>query len=79
MKKIVFIAANLAVLGGCAATNKQSDRYSLIKASEGVATIEAVVTNPAPKCNDEVSIVRLDKLPELQVKVDVENGGKVCK
>lgn len=79
--KNILVSFLLVAICGCSTTNNvDSDkRYSVIHTSDGVRTIPAVVDNPAPDCSKAVNIARLDRAPELQVKVDIENGGNTCK
>lgn len=80
MRKIL-VSFLLVAVSGCSSTNNvdSDNRYSVIHVSDGVRSIPAVVDNPAPDCLKAVNIARLDRAPELQVKVDIENGGNTCK
>lgn len=77
----ILVSFLLFAVSGCSSTNNiDSDkRYSVIHTSDGVRSIPAVVDNPAPDCSKVVIFARLDRVPELQVKVDIDNGGNTCK
>jgi hypothetical protein len=78
MKFVVF-ALTLLGLSGCASSQKEVEHFSHLRVNSGVEVTPAVISNPFPVCERPIQIARLDKVPELQVFVDVEDGGVICK
>jgi hypothetical protein len=77
--RIFFFSVIAMVITGCTSVNVTTEQYSYARVNSGVEIIPAVIDNPVPVCNKPVQYVRLDKAPELQVYVDVKEGGVVCK
>ena len=78
MRNVSAICA-LFLLVGCAKTAGHKEHFSVVRVNDGVKITPAVVSNPAPVCNKLITLARLDKEPELQVFVDIEEGGTLCK
>jgi hypothetical protein len=57
--------------------DKSERAYLLV--NNGVDVIPAVVSNPFPDCKDIVNVARLDSQPELQIYIDINNDGSICK
>lgn len=81
---IRFCVANLFVvvcLVGCQTSphHSTSGSQSVLDVTGGVPVVHAVINNPAPICEKDISYARLDRPVDLQVFVDVKGDGKVCK
>ncbi|GEA09117.1 hypothetical protein KUL42_38780 [Alteromonas sp. KUL42] len=82
MHKMFIFVFSLVCVSACSSTAEHGNNFNSINYvnySKGVKAIPAMVENPYPDCNEDIVVTRLDRLPTLQVKVDVENGGWVCK
>lgn len=77
IKTIVLIIVFFFGVAGCASTSPVD--YSSLAVSSGAKIVPAVIKNPAPVCESDLSFARLDKPVDLQVYVDVKGEGTVCK
>lgn len=77
--KTMLIGSLVLAVTACSSVKGTTDQYSYVRVNSGVEITPAVITNPVPVCDKPVQYARLDKAPELQVYVDVNEGGVVCK
>lgn len=86
--KLAVVVILTVFMGGCANTehvvidakksNTNNSVYSVVSLKDRAKIISAVVSNPNPKCTSDLEVARLDRVPSLQVYVDVKTGS-VCK
>jgi hypothetical protein len=68
-------------ISACSSTQQKVEPFGrgYLLVNSGVDVIPAVVSNPFPDCKELVDVARLDSQPELQIYIDINNDGSICK